>query len=77
MVIEGRLRLRLSYQTQLHLRTTIEGLAASFGQALAELISHCRAAEEPVLTPSDFSLAELDDAAFQKVAALLGEGEDE
>ena len=75
LVAGGRLRLAFSYSTRVHRRATIEALAGSVSQLLGELITRCQGVEEPVLTASDFSLLDLDDAAFSKIAGLLADGE--
>jgi non-ribosomal peptide synthase protein (TIGR01720 family) len=70
-VAQGRLRLDWTYSEAVHRRETVEALAESFIRALQGLIEHCRSPEAGGFTPSDFPLAELDQAALQRIAALI------
>jgi non-ribosomal peptide synthase protein (TIGR01720 family) len=56
-----------TYNTQLHLAETIEGLAESYITELRKLIAHCRSAGAGGYTPSDFSLAGLDDQKLDRI----------
>jgi non-ribosomal peptide synthase protein (TIGR01720 family) len=70
-VAGGRLRLDWTYSEAVHRRETVEALAGSFLRTLQELIEHCRSPEAGGFTPSDFPLAELDQAALERVAELI------
>ncbi|MFP5284683.1 MAG: condensation domain-containing protein, partial [Thermoanaerobaculia bacterium] len=70
LVMDGRLRMALTYGTRTHLRETVERLAAAYAGALRELIRHSRESEE-VFTPSDFPKAGLDASSFERLAPLL------
>ena len=59
---DGRLQMVWTYSRNLHERTTIEELAGKFIGSLRALIAHCGSAEAGGCTPSDFPLAELDQA---------------
>jgi non-ribosomal peptide synthase protein (TIGR01720 family) len=61
LISGGELIVKWSYNTQLHLGATIEALAESYLTELRELIAHCQSAGAGGYTPSDFSLAGLDD----------------
>jgi amino acid adenylation domain-containing protein/non-ribosomal peptide synthase protein (TIGR01720 family) len=56
----GCLQVSWRYSENLHRRSTIERLAESFLQALRAIIIHCQSPEAGGYTPSDFSLAQLD-----------------
>lgn len=58
-VLEGQLKLEWMYNEQIHRRTTIEGLATGFVEALRSLITHCQSPEAGSYTPSDFPEANL------------------
>ncbi|HEX6861516.1 MAG TPA: amino acid adenylation domain-containing protein, partial [Thermoanaerobaculia bacterium] len=76
-VQEGRLRLRWDYSAHRHRRESLETLARGFMAALRRLIEHCREAGDGGFTPSDFPLAQLDQAALDRlVAAAPGRIED-
>ncbi len=66
LVSGGRLRLTWSYSEALHVRDTIAALARGFESSLRALIAHCRGGAWG-LTPSDFPLARLDQAALDRV----------
>jgi amino acid adenylation domain-containing protein/non-ribosomal peptide synthase protein (TIGR01720 family) len=76
LVTGGRMQVSLGYSANLHRRETIERLVENFVAALRALIAHCQLVGHAELTPSDFPLARLDDASFQKLASLLDD-EDE
>jgi amino acid adenylation domain-containing protein/non-ribosomal peptide synthase protein (TIGR01720 family) len=68
-VAGGQLRMFFRYSRNRHLRSTIERLAAGFGQSLRELIEHCRKEESIGYTPSDFPLARLDQGTLDELAS--------
>jgi non-ribosomal peptide synthase protein (TIGR01720 family) len=70
-VIEGRLQLVWIYSEQVHRRTTIERLAHGHLEALRALIAHCQSPEAGGFTPSDFSLARLDEERLSKLSSLI------
>ncbi len=69
LVLGERLRLDLTYSTELHRAATIEGLAADLRDEIAALVDHCMAPEAGGYTPADFPLARLGQAELD---ALLG-----
>ena len=62
-----RLSMAWSYNRKIHNHDTIERLAQDFIQALRALIAHCRSTDAGGYTPSDFPLAQLDQAQLDKV----------
>ncbi|HSF42931.1 MAG TPA: amino acid adenylation domain-containing protein, partial [Thermoanaerobaculia bacterium] len=69
LVAGGRLQLTWSYSENLHRRSTIEALAASFVDHLQALVVHCTSSEVRGYTPSDFPLAELDQETLDRLLA--------
>ncbi len=63
----GCLQLSWRYSENLHRRSTIERLAESFLEALRAIIVHCQSPEVGGYTPSDFSLAQLDQHELERV----------
>ncbi len=72
IVMDGRLRITLTYGSRTHRRETAERLAAAYAGTLRQLIQHGRESEE-VFTPSDFAKAGLDVHSFNKLASLLSD----
>ncbi|HEV2733950.1 MAG TPA: amino acid adenylation domain-containing protein, partial [Longimicrobiaceae bacterium] len=72
LVSGGRLQLAWRYGESLHLRSTVERLAASHLDALRGLVEHCRAPEAGGYTPSDFPRARLNQKDLDKLARLRG-----
>jgi non-ribosomal peptide synthase protein (TIGR01720 family) len=71
MVIEHRLQVTWRYSTNLHRPATIAQLAGEFIGALRELIDHCQSPDAGGETPSDFPLADLDEAGLSVLSSLL------
>jgi amino acid adenylation domain-containing protein/non-ribosomal peptide synthase protein (TIGR01720 family)/FkbM family methyltransferase len=69
-VAGGRLQMDWTYSENVHLRPTVERLAADFLEALKALIAHAGAARARAYTPSDFPLAGL----TREQLGLLTEG---
>ncbi|MEA5517932.1 non-ribosomal peptide synthetase [Limnoraphis robusta] len=67
LIIQGQLKFYWTYSKNFHNRTTIEKLAMDFKEALNQLINHCCSPEAGGYTPSDFSLAELDQNQLNQV----------
>ena len=67
----GQLRLEWTYSENLHRRSTIERLAQEYMDALREIIAHCQSPEAGGYTPSDFSLARLDQKKLDKILKKL------
>lgn len=67
LVTGGQLRLDWTYSKNLYRRATIESLAQSFEEALLQIIAHCQSPEAGGYTPSDFSLAQLDQEKLDEV----------
>jgi non-ribosomal peptide synthase protein (TIGR01720 family) len=64
------LQFNWAYSQNLHHKSTIEGLAQGFISNLRSLIHHCQSPEVGGFTPSDFPLAQLDQAQLD---ALFGQ----
>ena len=62
-VYAGTLRLTLGYSGERHDAARMQALADAYAQALRELVAHCASGAQGV-TPSDFPLAGLDQAAL-------------
>lgn len=71
LIINKQLRVDWSYSKNFHRAQTIEQLSNRFIERLKSLIEHCQQAEAGGYTPSDFSLAKLDEDKLSQVAALL------
>ena len=63
----SQLQLEWTYSQNHHDRTTVEGLAQKYLEALQQLINHCQKAEVKGYTPEDFNLVTLDQAALDAV----------
>jgi amino acid adenylation domain-containing protein/non-ribosomal peptide synthase protein (TIGR01720 family) len=68
-VAGGVLRVEWSYSANLHQRATVEALAEGFMAALREIIAHCQNPDAGGATPSDFGLANLNQAKLDKLMA--------
>ncbi|MDZ7959079.1 MAG: amino acid adenylation domain-containing protein [Aulosira sp. DedQUE10] len=66
-VESGKLQFKWAYSQNLHHKSTIEGLAQGFIANLRSLIHHCQSLEVGGFTPSDFPLAQLDQAQLDAV----------
>jgi amino acid adenylation domain-containing protein/non-ribosomal peptide synthase protein (TIGR01720 family)/FkbM family methyltransferase len=71
MVIGGRLRVLCRYSRNLNHRSTIEKLTAGYTRALRDVIAHCQSHTTTAWRPSDFPLANLDQAKLDQVARIL------
>ena len=67
LVIGGRLELRCTFGEALHSEAEIQRLADEFLTASRELISHCLSPGAGGRTPSDFPLAQLDQATVDRL----------
>jgi amino acid adenylation domain-containing protein/non-ribosomal peptide synthase protein (TIGR01720 family) len=72
-IVEGQLYMEWTYSENLHRRSTIEGLAQSYLDALETLIRHCQSPEAGGYTPSDFPEVELSQAELDALVAKLAE----
>jgi amino acid adenylation domain-containing protein/non-ribosomal peptide synthase protein (TIGR01720 family) len=70
-IVNGTLECEWIYSQSIHRQETIASLAQSYLEALQENIEHCLSPEAGGYTPSDFSLANLDDQQLNKLSALL------
>jgi amino acid adenylation domain-containing protein/non-ribosomal peptide synthase protein (TIGR01720 family) len=70
-VSKGRLTLEWTYSGNLYRRATIMELAQDYLAALQEIISHCRSPEAGGISPSDFSLARLDQKKLDKIISKV------
>jgi non-ribosomal peptide synthase protein (TIGR01720 family) len=66
-----RLQMTWTYSENLHRRSTIEGLAQGFIQALRAIIEHCRSSEAGGYTPSDFPAAKLSQEELDRFTARI------
>ncbi|MEP6733140.1 MAG: amino acid adenylation domain-containing protein [bacterium] len=76
LVVDGRLELRWSFSVKAHRRETIAMLAEGYASALRGVIAHCTTPGAGGFTPSDFPLAQLDQASLDEVAAGRRDVED-
>ncbi|HEV2149997.1 MAG TPA: amino acid adenylation domain-containing protein [Longimicrobiaceae bacterium] len=70
-VEDGVLRVRWTYGRDVHRPETVEALAARYLAELRALVAHCRSADAGGFTPSDFPLAQLDEATLAMLEADL------
>jgi amino acid adenylation domain-containing protein/non-ribosomal peptide synthase protein (TIGR01720 family) len=75
-VAGGQMRLTCVYSRNLYRRATIEELTGNIAEALRSIISHCQSAEAGGFTPSDFTLARLDQRRLDRISSLLDEIDD-
>jgi non-ribosomal peptide synthase protein (TIGR01720 family) len=61
-VVRGKLRVRFTYNEQLHAAATIQSVSNEYMEALRELVKHCQSPEAGGFTPSDFPLINLNQA---------------
>ncbi len=71
MVTDGKLKIRVGYNTRLFKKETVESVAHSFINHLSECIRHCLEKEEPVFTPSDYSAKELTMPELEHIYSVL------
>jgi len=76
VVLNGRLELWWTYNQQLHPGKDIAELAKDFTATLKELIAHCQAPGAGGRTPSDFSLARLEQPTIDTFFKQHGDIED-
>jgi amino acid adenylation domain-containing protein/non-ribosomal peptide synthase protein (TIGR01720 family) len=72
-VIDDRLTFTLYYSRNLHAENTVQTLADGLRDALGEIVEHCARPGVGGRTPSDFPLADLDQATVDR---LVGDGRD-
>jgi amino acid adenylation domain-containing protein/non-ribosomal peptide synthase protein (TIGR01720 family) len=70
VVQQGQLQLHLGFSRNFHRRETVEALARQCCDALAELVEHCSSPAAGGYTPSDFPLAQIDQATLNRVLEL-------
>ncbi|MCI0731616.1 MAG: condensation domain-containing protein, partial [Chloroflexi bacterium] len=75
-LVNGRLRMDWIYSQDVHRRTTIEGLAQAFVEALQGLIAFCLSPAAGGYTPADFPLARLSQSQLDQLAAASPHMED-
>ena len=68
-ILQGKLRLGLTYSKAIHNRSTIEQLANWYAEELQQLIDHCVSEDAYGRTPSDFPLCKLDQATVDQLTA--------
>ena len=59
LVVEGELQIDWTYSSNFHTRAIVESLAHGYIQAINSIIEHCQSKDAFEYTPSDFSLAQL------------------
>ncbi len=67
-VTDGELKLSWTYQPDAHDDATVRRLAEQVMEALREIVVHCARTDAGGRTPSDFPLANLDQAAVDRLA---------
>ena len=72
-ISQGQFQLDWMYSENVHRRSTIEGLAQDFIEALQLLIAHCQSPEAGGYTPSDFSKAKLTQKALDRLIAKISQ----
>jgi amino acid adenylation domain-containing protein/non-ribosomal peptide synthase protein (TIGR01720 family) len=70
-IMGGRLRIEWSYSQNLYERETIERLAASYTEALRELIEHCLSPDAGGYTASDFAPFQWSQADLDQITSVL------
>ena len=68
---DGRLLVEWYFSTNVHRPATVERLAARYVDVLRELVEHCQSGAGGV-TPSDFPLANIDQASLAAVLKQMG-----
>jgi amino acid adenylation domain-containing protein/non-ribosomal peptide synthase protein (TIGR01720 family) len=66
----GQLFVRWSYSSGIYAEETVASLARRFLSALGGILDHCRSADAGGYTPSDFPLANIDQATLNRWGAL-------
>jgi len=67
MIVDKRLRISFQFSESLHRAETMERLADRFGTSLRGLIEHCLSPDSGGASPSDFPLADLDQATLDRL----------
>ncbi|MDZ7319878.1 MAG: amino acid adenylation domain-containing protein, partial [candidate division KSB1 bacterium] len=67
----GKLQVEFKYSANLHRRETIERFANHFLSELRAIIAHCKSPDAGGFTPSDFTLAKLNQKKLDKVLQKL------
>jgi len=70
-VLEGRLQVDWMFSQNVHRRSTVDGLALSFLDALKSLIAHCQSTDAGGYSPSDFSKARLSQETLDKLVTRV------
>ncbi|MGA8944246.1 MAG: amino acid adenylation domain-containing protein [Thermoactinomyces sp.] len=71
MVIDGRLKVRVGYNTRLFKKETVEAVAQRFLNHLSQCVQHCLNKKESTRTPSDFHVKDLSMAELEYICSLL------
>ncbi|HET9362164.1 MAG TPA: amino acid adenylation domain-containing protein [Vicinamibacterales bacterium] len=67
IIVDGRLQLSLQYSENVHARATMQGLVDGIADALRGIIAHCLSPDAGGASPSDFPLADLDQATLDRL----------
>ncbi|MCU1734442.1 MULTISPECIES: non-ribosomal peptide synthase/polyketide synthase [unclassified Pseudomonas] len=70
-VYGGHLELNWRFSTEVFERSELQGLADRYAEELQQLISHCVSDEAAGATPSDFPLAQLEQAQLDRLPVAL------
>ncbi|MHC5728636.1 MAG: condensation domain-containing protein, partial [Nostoc sp.] len=71
LVVEGELQINWIYSSNVHARATVENLAQSYIQAIRSIIEHCHSEDVFGYTPSDFSLAQLNQLELDELLSAF------
>ncbi|KST68652.1 non-ribosomal peptide synthetase [Mastigocoleus testarum BC008] len=71
LIINGQLQLDWRYSKNIHEKSTVEGLANCYLQALETIIAHCLSNDAGGYTPSDFPEADLSQDELDVLLSLL------
>jgi len=72
-IFNGELSLEITYSRDIHKKYTIAALADNYSKALSELIAVTENSQKSVYTPSDFSLANLDQGKLNKILTKVNQ----
>ncbi len=76
LIMDGKLDFECGYNPALHDEKTIQQFADEFLNALKEIITHCQLPTAGGRTPSDFPLAQIDQASLDRLLSEQREVED-
>jgi len=71
IILKGQLNISIGYDDCMHSAATIDALAQSFLNNLKAMIDHCKESGATQLSPSDFPIARIDNAALSVLSAQI------